>query len=149
MWVWVVWVFFGVEGEEGLPLHHCTTKGLLSGMRSKKHLQGTKHTNSTHSPSERTTKQNFFRSYVLTKAKFSATGLAIHSKERVYVVDSGASLYMMGLSSLNHKEKKIIRHPSKTLGIQTTNGIVVSWRLSMDTFGERFSVTAIVGKTVQ
>ena len=41
---------------------------------------------------------NFSRSYGLGD-----------SKERAWMVDSGASLHMMGLSSLNHKRKKTIR----------------------------------------
>ena len=40
----------------------------------------------------KSTKPNFFRRYVLAKAKSAATGMAIHSKERMYIVDSGASL---------------------------------------------------------
>ena len=57
-------------------------------------------------------KTKFFRNYVLTRAKNTLTGLAIHSKERLYVVDSGASLHM-GLASLNHEEKKIkVKHSS-------------------------------------
>ena len=62
----------------------------------------------------------------LQKAKFTATGLAIPCKEGLYIVDSGASLQIMGLSSLNHKEKNTIRRSSKILDIQTANGIVVS-----------------------
>ena len=37
-----------------------------------------------------------FRSYVLTKAKNTTTGMATHSKETVRKVDSDASLHMMG-----------------------------------------------------
>ena len=50
-------------------------------------------------------KTNFFRSYVLTKAKNTTTGMMMHSNERKYLVDSGNSQHMMGLSSLNHREK--------------------------------------------
>ena len=71
-------------------------------------------------------KTNIFRSFVHTEAKSTATGLATHSKERVYIVDSGSSLHMMGLSYLNHKEKKSIRQSSNILDIQTASGIVVS-----------------------
>ena len=42
------------------------------------------------------------------------------------MVDSGPSLHMMGLSSLNHKEKKTIRQSNTIRDIQTANGIVVS-----------------------
>ena len=45
-------------------------------------------------------KANVFRSYVPTKATNTTTGLVIHSKEKVYMSDSGASLHMTGLSSL-------------------------------------------------
>ena len=50
----------------------------------------------------------------------------MHSKERMYTVDSGASFHVMGLSSLNREEKKTIRQPRKILDIQTFNGIAVS-----------------------
>ena len=68
----------------------------------------------------------FFRSHVPTQAKNTATGLAIQTTERVYIVDSGASLHMMGLLSLSKKEKKTVRQSSTILDIQTANGIVVS-----------------------
>ena len=71
-------------------------------------------------------KANFFRSYVLAKAKNTATGLATQSKERMYFVDSGASSLLVGLSSLNHKVKKTIRQSSEGLDIQAASGIVVS-----------------------
>ena len=41
-------------------------------------------------------KTTFFKSYVRAKAKNTATGLAILSREMVYSVDSGASLHEMG-----------------------------------------------------
>ena len=40
-------------------------------------------------------KTNFFRCYVPAQAENTATGLAIHSRERMYIVDSGAWLQMM------------------------------------------------------
>ena len=47
-------------------------------------------------------KTNFCRNYVLTKAKNTTTGIVIHSKERMqHIVDTGAPLHMMRLSSLN------------------------------------------------
>ena len=108
----------------------------------------------------KSTKPNFFRSYVLAKAKSAATGMAIHSKERMYIVDSGASLHIMGLSSRNHREKKTVRHSSNKSGFSdrqwhcglrhTREGLHQwTWRFSMDTCGERFSVSAIVLKTMQ
>ena len=91
-------------------MHHHTTKDVQSEMRSKKNLHGTEHTNFTKSSSRKdtarmSTEQNFFRNDVSTKAKNTATGVAIHSKERMYIVDSGAALHLMGLSFLNRKEK--------------------------------------------
>ena len=68
------------------------------------------------------TKKNFFRNDVSTKAKNSATDLAIHSKERMYIVDNGASLHMMGYLPWITKKRRL----SKILDIQTANGIVVS-----------------------
>ena len=146
-------------------MHHRTTKDVQSGMRTKKNLHGMEHTNFTRSSSRKdtasmSTKQNFFRSDVTTEAKNTASDLPMDSKERVYMVDSGASLHVMGLSSLNHIEKKTTRQSSKILDMQTASGIVVSdtqakvyikklWRLSTDTLGEIFSVIAIVGKIMQ
>ena len=46
----------------------------------------------------------------------------------MYIVDSGASLHMMGSPSLNDKEKKTIRQSNKIVDIQTANCIVVSDR---------------------
>ena len=42
---------------------------------------------------------NFSRRYVPTKAKSTAHGLSIHTKERMYLVDSGTLLHLMGLLS--------------------------------------------------
>ena len=42
------------------------------------------------------------------------------------MVDSGASVHMMGFSSLNCAEKQTIRQSSKILDNQTASGIVVS-----------------------
>ena len=70
---------------------------LQSGMRSKKSLQSIEHTNFTKSSSrEKDTtamskKPNFFRSHVPTKAKNTATSLAIRSKEKMYIVGCSAS----------------------------------------------------------
>ena len=67
---------------------------------------------------------NFFRSYVPTEAVVN--NLAIHTKGRMYNVDSGASLHMMGSSSWTDTERKTIRQASAILDIQTANGIAVS-----------------------
>ena len=58
--------------------------------------------------------------------KNTATSFGDTFQKRFYVVDSGASEHRMGLSSVNHTEKKTIRRPSSILDIQTANGIVVS-----------------------
>ena len=63
---------------------------------------------STQTSQEALHKTNFSRSFVTTKAKNTATGLVICSKERLYTVDSGAPLHVMGLSSLNCEEKETI-----------------------------------------
>ena len=70
-------------------MHHHTTKDVQSEMRSKKNLHGTEHTNFTKSSSRKdtarmSTEQNFFRNDVSTKAKNTATGVAIHSKNGVH-----------------------------------------------------------------
>ena len=49
---------------------------------------------------------NFFRRYVPTLARNTATDQVIDAKERMYIVDSGA---------LNHREKKTIRQSSQIL----------------------------------
>ena len=67
---------------------------------------------------------------------------------------------MMGLCSLDHGEKKTIRQSSKIMDNQRANGIVVSDTQAKVhikelgtylrcTFGERFSVSAIVLKSMQ
>ena len=96
------------------------------------------------------------QTYVPTMTKTTANGLTIHTKESMYIVDSGTSLDLMGFSSLNEKEKKIfkqnlgysdqrhcgLKHTSKTLH----QG---AWSLSLGGFGDRFSVSLIVGETMQ
>ena len=74
-------------------MHHHMTRGLQSGMRSKKSLQGSKHTRLS-------TKQTS------SGVTFPQRRSIPHSKERKYIVDSGDSLHMMGLSSLHDQEKK-------------------------------------------
>ena len=67
-------------------------------MRSKKNLHGREHTNFTKSSSRKDTARMSTKqtsSCVRTKAKKTATGLPIHCKERMYIVDSGAALHMM------------------------------------------------------
>ena len=79
-------------------------------------------------------------------------GLPSGIQEKKCSVDSGASLHMMGSSSLKLKEKKTIRQSSKILDIQSANGIVVSDTqaivLSVGTLCERFTVSAYVGRTM-
>ena len=55
-------------------------------------------------------KTNFSRSYVSTKAKNTATGLAIHSKERMYIVDSDASLHFF--DQQREKYYSTVKHSS-------------------------------------
>ena len=43
-----------------------------------------------------------------------------------YIVDSGASLHLLGISSLTPKEKRTIRMSYVILDIQTANGMTVS-----------------------
>ena len=44
----------------------------------------------------------------------------------MYIVESGASLHVMALSSLNNNEKNTIRQSNNILGIQTASGVLVS-----------------------
>ena len=55
---------------------------------------------------------NFFRCYDPTKAKNTANGDTFQRK-RVHIVDSGASLHMMGLSFLKHRERRLINKQAK------------------------------------
>ena len=101
---------------------------------SKKSLQDTQHTNlhkkalqDKKTSTVMSVEQKFFRSYVRAqRRRLPRPSLAIHSKERVYTVDSGASLHMMELSSLSNKGKRTVRLSSNILDVQTANGIVVS-----------------------
>ena len=68
------------------------------GMRSKNILQSMDQINVTKSSSRR---KDTEQTSSETEATYTATGLAIHSKERMCIFDSGAALRMMGLSSLN------------------------------------------------
>ena len=52
-------------------------------------------------------------------ASATVPGLAIHTKDMMYIVDSGASLHMMGLSSLSPKEKRTTRKSDSILDFQT------------------------------
>ena len=56
----------------------------------------------------------------------NTAGVVMQPKKRMYIVDQGASLHMMRLSLLNHREKKTIRQSINILDFQTTNGIVVA-----------------------
>ena len=84
-------------------MHHRTTKDVQSGI--EEHEEFARHrahklhkelfeTKGHHKDVHNT---NFFRSCVLTTAKFTATDLSIHSIERMYIVDSGASLHNDGI----------------------------------------------------
>ena len=86
--------------------------------------------------------------------------MAIHTKESMYIVDSGASLLWMGLPSLSNTEKEdyssVQQNPGhsdrqRNCGLRHTSkgqhqGV---WRLSVGTVGGRFTVRAIIGKTMQ
>ena len=56
----------------------------------------------------------------------TAKSLAIRNKDRTHIVDSGASLRMMGISSLTPKEKRTIRKSSVISDIQSANSMTVS-----------------------
>ena len=42
------------------------------------------------------------------------------------MVDSGTSMHLIGISSLNYEEKNAFRNSSENLDVETTNDIVVS-----------------------
>ena len=126
-----IWTWSRRAAEtEDLQMHHRMTKSPQSGRRSKKILQSMEIPTSQRALQDKRTLQRCQRKKKTEvtspqKVKNTATGLAMHSKERTYIVDSVASLHVMGFSSPNHK-KKIIRRSSKILDVQTANGIVVS-----------------------
>ena len=136
-------------------MHHRTTKSPQMAMRSNKSLQGIDFSNFTKEllQDERTlrmsTKTNCFKNYTDTKTQRQRPTFTIHSKEKLYPVDCGSSLHMWDYLMLNHKEKNTgysdrqwhrgLRHASKGLH----QG---AWRWLMDAFGERFSVSGIIGK---
>ena len=82
---------------------------------------------------------NVFRRYVPTKATLQ--GVAIHSRDGrvyqkgMYIVDSDASLHMMGVTSLTEKEKMTMRESSKIFDIQAANGVAVSVQESTSKLG--------------
>ena len=86
---------------EDLQMHHRMTKKPQSGRRSKKILQSTEIPTSQRGLQDKRTlhrcQQNklFRKLRHHKKVKNTATGLAMHSKERTYIVDSGASLHVM------------------------------------------------------
>ena len=67
---------------------------------------------------------NFFMGYSpIEEANTSKPKPIIMSKDRKYIVDSGASLHMMGRSFLSPQEKKTLRPTEDDLKIQTAYGI--------------------------
>ena len=66
---------------------------------------------------------DFRRSDVSTKAPVQ--GLAIQTSGRMYIVDSGGSFHVLGISSLSPREKRRPRKSEHVLGIQATSGIYV------------------------
>ena len=134
------------------------SKYVQSGLTSKKSLQGTDHTNLTRSVSrgkdiyKYVHKTRFSINYVFTQRSIPRQGWRYFPKKGCAPSTGGASLHMMWFSSLNHRENTTVRQAITALYIQTAKGIVVSdvqanvyikesWRSSMDTFGERFSVS--------
>ena len=133
-------------------------------VRSKNSVQGINHTNFTENSSRfkdiKAMSTNQTSSDVTSRQKVrnTATGLAIHTRERMHIVDSGASLHMMGLSSLICKEKNAFL-ADNILNFQTTSGIVVSDTSASVNITElgaypwvhlvgSFSVSAHVGRTM-
>ena len=96
---------------------------------------------------------DFLRSDVSTKA--AVQGLAIQTNGRMYIVDSGASLHMLGISSLSPREKRTPRKSQHVLGIQATDGITFSTLQqevifkTLAPFGCRFSVSPIAWAALQ
>ena len=80
-----------VGKTEDLHMHYRTTNDLQSGMRRTKKFQDKtayklhKELFKTYGHCKHVHKTHFCRSYVSTKVMNTATGLAIHSKERVYM----------------------------------------------------------------
>ena len=86
---------------EDHEMHHRMTKGLQSGIRRKKSLQDTKHTKS-HQELFKIKGHNgdaIQTSSEVTSSHMHRIPRPAWSKARMYIVDSGASLHMKGLSS--------------------------------------------------
>ena len=71
---------------------------------------------------------NFFNSHSLMKEKANTSTAKpfIKSKDRMYIVDCGASLLMLGESSLNAQDRSNIWKTTGYLDIHTANGVVRS-----------------------
>ena len=135
-------------------------------MRSKKILQGIEQTNFTRSSSRQkdttrmTTKTIFFRSYVPTKVKNTATRLGdtfqmkdVHSRHWGFLKNDG----IIFCESQREEDYSTVKQNSGYSDRQWHCGLRHAseglhrgaWRSSVGTFGERFSVFTIVGKTKQ
>ena len=93
----------GVENGRSPNAPPYDRKGLQTGVRSEKSLQGIQQACKLHKELFKIKEHHgdvrstvFFGSFVPTKAKNTVNGWAIHTKERMYIADGGASLHMMG-----------------------------------------------------
>ena len=101
--------------------HHCLIKDPRSGMRSRRNGPDTRFDRSTKSLSCR-------RDRPLQKRCSHKAHLAILGfipKDRMYIVDGGGSVVMMGISS-SSPGKRTIRKSEHFTGSQTADGYVVS-----------------------
>ena len=100
-------------------MHVNMTNGLQNGLRSKKSLQGIKHTNPRSADQDKKMhyknvhKTNFFLSYVPTKAKNTTTVLVMHSKEGPacgIVVSDTQAMNLVALVRGRHEKLPEMQH---------------------------------------
>ena len=149
---------------EDLQMHHRTTKSPPRAMRSNKSLQGVEHANFTKEllQDERTlmmsTKTNCFKKYTDTKTQRQRPTFAMHSKEKTVLSRQWRFVTYVGLSSVESQREEYhstVTHTSGYSDRQLHRGLrhaskglhQGAWRWLTDAFGERFSVSGIIGKT--
>ena len=107
-------------------MHHMT-KGLQSGMRSKKSLQSIQHTNSTKSSSrQKRHYSDVIRKEITSppKTKNTATGFAKHSNARMYKSRQWRLVTHDGIIVFEQK-RKTVRRSSKVLVVQAAKWHIV------------------------
>ena len=132
--------------------HHCLIKDPRSVMKSRRNGPDTRFDRSTESLSCR-------RDRPLQKLCFHKAHrarLGVIPKDRMYIVDGGVSVVMMGISFSSPGEKRTIRKSEHLTGSQTADGYVVStltvsphtrsWYQSLGSLVTANSISIIYGR---